>query len=123
MSGVYDWFDTYTVTQRKNIARLLDGTVIHVTGDPENGERELELWVNRVTDVTVGIDSAGVFAGIEVEASVGPHLEGANPLSTWLLLSNGNVTGSDYQVVGRHQLATKAGVPSVLAGARSQVMS
>lgn len=103
-----DWYDHYTVTARRNLARLLDGTRITVTGDPENGQSDtLELCVERVTGVTIGIDSKGVFAGIEVEASVGPFLPGANPLRNWTLYADGNVADSNDHTVGRHALTSK----------------
>lgn len=118
----YDWFDEYTVTSRRNIAGMLQGNVVQVNGDAELGEQELELWVESVTNVIVGIDSRGLFAGIEISASVGPFLEGANPLRQWTLLADGAVLDDDDLDVGRHSLATLPG-SSGLTGVRSQVMS
>lgn len=117
MSG--DWYDTYPVTSRKNIARMLQGSTVSVDGSSMD-EPDLELWVESVGEVIVGIDSEGVFAGLEILASVGPFLEGACPLQKWTLLSGGLVEDSDACPVGRHRLATNPGLPSVLSGARSQ---
>jgi hypothetical protein len=103
-----DWFDIYHVRSSKNLARMLEGEVVALTGTDER-IHDADLHVEKVLTVAVGIDSSGMFASIEVEGSIGPYLPGANEWSRWNLHANGTVTDHNDQFIGWHALKSMPG--------------
>ncbi len=93
LAAIPDWFDEMHGAYARNLNRILEGRRFHDEGDETAG---YDFRVDRVTSVTVGIDSAGIFAGITVIDT-----EGAE----WTFYSHGAVAGADDVTVGRHSLA------------------
>lgn len=89
---VLDWYDEYHPAYARNLGRMLAGRTLDV-GDYERGIDEKTITIERVGIVTVGIDSEGLFCGVQVIDTDG---------ATWTLFDDGNVSDSDDQQVGRH---------------------
>ena len=94
MKPVPDWFDTFHGAYARNLNRILEGRVF-----VQEADEELPGYlftVERVTSVTVGLDSAGIFAGVTVCDYVG---------RAWTFYNDGTVADADDVTAGRHTLA------------------
>ena len=92
-----DWYDTHAAAYARNVGRLVAGATLDI-GDYEQGIPERTVTIDRLKDVVVGIDSAGIFAAL--------HVYDLNE-NIWTLYSDGTI--SEYetdQTVGRHELKT-----------------
>ncbi len=98
LSTIPDWYDVMHGAYARNVGRILVGR--RFTQDPCADEFAMvpgyDFTVQRVSSVTVGIDSAGIFAGITVV-----DLSGAE----WTFYSHGAVADADDATVGSHSLA------------------
>ena len=77
----------------RELDRMLHGHLLTV--GPE--DREQVVCVDRVKQVTVGIDDRGIYCGIEVYDTTD---------RVWVLYSDGTIedVATDYDVVGRHDI-------------------
>jgi hypothetical protein len=101
-----DWYDEFHVAYARNLGRLvsertldIEAVVGHTPDGPITEPRT--VTIERLTNVTVGIDGTGLFAGLEV-------LDGDG--ATWTLYSDGTIADSDDTTVGRHRLTARPGV-------------
>jgi hypothetical protein len=84
-------YDVHHAAYARNIGRLLHGHM--VTVGPEHDERL--ITIDRIKDVTVGIDRAGIFVGITVYDTAG---------SIWTVYGDGTIEDVDHQAAGRHDI-------------------
>ncbi len=98
IADIPTWWDEFHGAYARNIGRVLVGR--RFTQEPEADEFSMtpgyDFAVARVSSVTVGIDSDGIFAGITVR-----DLTEAE----WTFYSNGTVANGDDETVGTHSLA------------------
>jgi hypothetical protein len=83
--------DEFHMAYARNLTRMLAGHFLTV--GPE--DREQVVCVDRIKDVTVGIDRDGLFAGVTVYDTNG---------GVWTLYTNGTIADDDDSTVGRHDL-------------------
>jgi len=89
-----DWYDTIPGAYARNVGRIVGGVVLDI-GDNEQGIREQTVTIERIIDVSVGIDSSGIFACLKVRDTDGGE---------WTLYVDGSVSDVEDQTVGRHTL-------------------
>jgi hypothetical protein len=94
-----DWYDTLT-DPAPNLQRLVAGLELTVdarTGWTPDGPvtEPRTLTVEKLCSVTVGVDSDGIFAGLNVLDEEGCE---------WTLYSDGSVADSEDVTVGKHGL-------------------
>ncbi len=98
LADIPDWWDEFHGAYARNIGRILVGR--RFTQEPDADEFVMvpgyDITVARVASVTVGIDSAGIFAGITVIDTDG---------AAWTFYSHGTVADADDVIVGSHSLA------------------
>lgn len=91
------WYDDFHAAYARNLGRVLNGKTLTVNSTRDDGD-DITLTVERIKNVTVGIDSKGIFAGITVVDTHGVE---------FTLYGDGSVTDDDDRVVGSHAVAWK----------------
>jgi hypothetical protein len=98
-----DWYDEFHFAYARNLGRLVAGITLDVDSvvgwTPEDGEitEPRTFTVERLANVTVGVDSTGIFAGLNVIDTDG---------GKWTLYTDGTISDSEDRTVGRHTLKT-----------------
>jgi hypothetical protein len=97
-----DWYDEFHPAYARNLGRLVAGITLDVepvVGWTPDGEltEPRTVTVERLASVTVGVDSAGIFAGLNVIDTDGDE---------WTLYTDGTISDSEDRTVGRHTLKT-----------------
>jgi hypothetical protein len=97
----HDWYDEFHFAYARNLGRLVEGlelTVeVHVCTWDGLLTEPRTVTVERIANVTVGVDSAGIFAGLNVIDTDGGE---------WTLYTDGTISDSEDRTVGRHTLKT-----------------
>jgi hypothetical protein len=98
----HDWYDEFHFAYARNLGRLVAGITLDVepvVGWTPDGEltEPRSVTVERIANVTVGVDSAGIFAGLNVVDTQGDG---------WTLYTDGAISDSEDRTVGRHTLKT-----------------
>jgi hypothetical protein len=93
----FDWFDSVPAAYARNLSRMLVGVSFDI-GDNEQGITEETITVAKVGEISVGIDSAGIFCSVTVHDEDGRD---------WFLYGDGTIADTDDRTVGQHRLVTK----------------
>lgn len=89
-----DRIDEFHAAYARNLSRLVAGMTLDI-GDDEQGIEEKTVTVDRIRNVVVGVDSAGLFAGVTVRDTEGGE---------WVLYTDGTLADENDRTVGRHAL-------------------
>jgi hypothetical protein len=86
-------YDEFHSAYARNLGRMLHGHLLTV--GPE--DREQVVCIDRIKQVTVGIDDRGIYCGVLVY-DTNDHV--------WALYSDGTIedVDNDYATAGRHEL-------------------
>lgn len=84
-------YDEFPGAYARNLQRMLHGHLLTV--GPE--DREQVVTIDRIKDVSVGIDMHGIFVGIDIYDTEG---------NVWTLYGNGEIENVDHECVGKHDI-------------------
>ncbi len=98
LADIPDWFDVHHGVYARNVGRIMEGRRFSQEADADEFSMTAgyDFTVHRVSGVLVGIDSAGIFAGITVRDTLERE---------FTFYANGTVVDGDDVQVGTHSLA------------------